>query len=101
MLGKRATAEMAIALAAVASLSSAQVAAVVADMTYDAAAPVFARSETTCCPSSCSKSPSDRREAWPGWVHERERDRGLVSPAVAGTNRQFPPNRSRITSARY
>jgi hypothetical protein len=69
----KATAEIAIAFAALASLSSAQVAAVVADMTYDAAAPVFAALRDDLLPEFLrSKSSSDRRAAWPGWVRERD-----------------------------
>jgi hypothetical protein len=96
VLGMKATAEMAIAFAALASLSFAQVAAVVADIPYDAAAPVFAALRDDLLPELLrSKSPSDRRAAWPGWVRERdqairqrleggERD-SIVSLLVFGT----------------
>ena len=95
MLGMKATAEMAIAFAALAALSSGQVAAVVADIPYDAAAPVFALRDDLLPEFLRSKSPSDRRAAWPGWVRERdhairqrleggERD-SIVSLLVFGT----------------
>jgi hypothetical protein len=73
VFGMKATAEMALAFAALASLSSAQGAAVVADIPYDAAAPVFATLRDDLLPEVLrSKSPSDRRAAWPGWVRERD-----------------------------
>jgi hypothetical protein len=69
----KAMAELAVSLLAVASVSSAQVAAVVADIPYDAAVPVLAGLREDLLPEFLRPmTAEERRAAWPRWVRERD-----------------------------